>query len=201
MDKEQWDSYLNVINQKGGGNEGCCPNVLGKLLEHVPTADGQHNYALDVGVGTGGEVDKLQKKGYAVVACDLIPQNEQIIKADMHELPFPNELFDLVLFNQSFEHALAPYIVLCEANRVLKNGGFLAISWPMPCERWLKDAQHYSILTRPHLEALLNRCSFIVEYYNEVSEDGSESVEQQMQILLARKLTAPMRQQIRSVVQ
>ena len=189
MDHERWRSFLGFVDQRGGATHGCCPSVLKQLIERLPRALDGRNKALVVGAG-GGTAEKalLESLGYEVSQVDLIPQNDTIIAGDMHDLPFHKNFFNVVVYNQSFEHALSPFIALFEANRVLETGGLAAIAWPDTCERWTKDPQHYSVLTRMQMEALLNRTSFVITDYELVSEDGTDSTEQQMQIVLACKL-------------
>ncbi len=196
MDDARWNTFLHFVDQCGGGHTGCCPNVIGKMIKLLPGCldEKVNNKALVVGAGVGnGERKELEARGYVVTQVDLIPQNEAIIRGDMHDLPFQTGFFDVVIYNQVFEHSICPLMALFESNRVLKIGGIAAFAWPDVIERWVKDPQHYSVFNRLQMESLLNRLSFVVSHYEKVSEDGSKAEEQQMQVLLACKINEPFR--------
>jgi SAM-dependent methyltransferase len=84
----------------------------------------------------------LAERGYDVSAVDLVPQRfataTSELDLDVREcdieteaVPFADETFDAVLFNELFEHLrINPLFTLREAFRVLKAGGVLLLSTP-----------------------------------------------------------------------
>ncbi len=87
---------------------------------------------------TGG----LHKLGYNVIGLDIAPDrfsesiaslNLNVIKIDIEteELPFSDEEFDAVIFNEVFEHLrINPIFTLKEVYRVMKPNGILLLSTP-----------------------------------------------------------------------
>ena len=49
---------------------------------------------------------------------------------DMHSLPYPDDLFDLVVHSDTLEHVAHPVKALAECRRVLKAGGWLCFTVP-----------------------------------------------------------------------
>ena len=59
------------------------------------------------------------------------------------------------------EHAIAPYIALCEFNRALKPGGFLLIV--QPGEEWIECDYHYAWMYERQMREMLRKTKFCVE--------------------------------------
>lgn len=83
----------------------------------------------------------LKKLGYDVTGIDLnierlnkfISSNHLKIKqADVQQdkLPFKDNTFDLIIFNEVFEHLTNPIHALIECNRVLKKNGTFILTTP-----------------------------------------------------------------------
>lgn len=95
---------------------------------------------LDVGCGTGIFSDMANGKGAEVTGIDatdnlineakLHNPNISFLTGEMEELPFEDELFDVVCGFNSFQYAANTKNALTEAKRVLKPGGKLvAMIW------------------------------------------------------------------------
>ena len=82
---------------------------------------------LDMGAGDGETVALLRSLGYDAVGIDL-NSCENIISADMTDLPFGNECFDAVISECSFSVCGNTEKAFFEAHRVLKPGGMLCLS-------------------------------------------------------------------------
>lgn len=84
----------------------------------------------------------LKRIGFKVVGVDISPRilskfifryNLEVKKCDIEKqrLPFRNNYFDNILFNEVFEHLrIDPLSTLKEVNRVMKPGGLLILTTP-----------------------------------------------------------------------
>ena len=78
---------------------------------------------LCIGARTGQEVVAFQRIGCNnVIGIDLVECLPNVIKGDMHNLPFDRNTFDIV-FSNIFDHSLQPKIFISEIERVLKEDG------------------------------------------------------------------------------
>jgi SAM-dependent methyltransferase len=84
----------------------------------------------------------LKQYGYEVVGCDIAPErysstiqstglNVTKCNIETETLPFADNSFDAVVFNELFEHLrINPIFTLSEVMRIMKPGGILALSTP-----------------------------------------------------------------------
>lgn len=84
----------------------------------------------------------LMETGYDVTGLDLAPErfsevidenklNIQKVNFESHPVPFPDETFDVILFNEVFEHLRIDLIsTFKEVRRILKPGGIMLLSTP-----------------------------------------------------------------------
>jgi SAM-dependent methyltransferase len=86
-----------------------------------------------------------------------------------------DESVDFLFCRHSLEHSPYPIFTLMEYNRVLKQNGKLYIEMPAPdCPRaheW--NLNHYSILGRTQLAALLDRTGFGVDTFDILTFDAT----------------------------
>ena len=80
---------------------------------------------------------------------------------DMHDMSLPDRSFDGIYCRESYEHSVAPYIALCEMNRVLKLNGHVLIN--LPWEEWIREDSHFSVLTPAQMREMFFKCRFVVE--------------------------------------
>lgn len=95
---------------------------------------------LDIGCADGCETDVLHELGYDVIGitqgrvnveyANRKYPNVRVFEMDMHDLEFDNATFDCIYTNHTYEHALAPFILLLEMYSVLRPGGLLFINVP-----------------------------------------------------------------------
>ena len=89
---------------------------------------------LDLGCGLGGYPIAFQEEGAQVVGVDLergrIPGFHGKVTADALTVPFSEGSFDLVICASLIEHVSQPEVLIQEALRVLRPGGFLFLSYP-----------------------------------------------------------------------
>ncbi len=131
----------------------------------VNTIDFKNKKILDIGCEEGIIIDTLQKNfNCDVTGLTLKKENDKkdyIIIGDMHELPFDDDTFDIVLLMHTLEHSVAPYIVLNEINRILKNEGKVVIIMPEEGDLFTTTKEHYMTLTFRQLFNLLYKNNFI----------------------------------------
>jgi len=137
-----------------------------ELLENLPA---HCRMVLDLGCGDGWSVNYIkQNLGKDAVGFTCNPRELRFARrhypdvrirfGDMHALPFRNSQFDAVYCRECYEHSIAPYIAMCEMNRVLSRCGYLLIN--IPDEQWLKDRSHFSVLTESQMAEMFRRCHF-----------------------------------------
>jgi len=66
----------------------------------------------------------------AVVNVDIVPGPTINVCASVEQLPFPDEIFDLVVSQELLEHVRDPFRAMQEMRRVLKEGGVIYCQVP-----------------------------------------------------------------------
>jgi SAM-dependent methyltransferase len=93
---------------------------------------------------------ELRLRGYveshdlhAYVRGDLFPQHEGVQQIDLHQIPFPDATFDMVICNHMLEHVDDAPTALRELHRVLKPGGRAVCQTPFAARltRTFEDPQ------------------------------------------------------------
>jgi 2-polyprenyl-3-methyl-5-hydroxy-6-metoxy-1,4-benzoquinol methylase len=94
---------------------------------------------LDIGCGTGFFLNWAKRRGWQVwgldpseFACRYASQNYglNIFNAELSEINFSEEFFDVVTLWSVIEHVQEPLNLLLEVNRILKKKGMLGLSVP-----------------------------------------------------------------------
>jgi len=88
---------------------------------------------LCIGARYGIEMKVFQEFGFYsanIFGIDIYPRDEKIIKADMHNLPFEPETFDIIYSHHSLDHALFPKKAMEEFQRVSKKNAHWILSIP-----------------------------------------------------------------------
>ena len=81
---------------------------------------------LEVGCGFGWLSNGLVKMQRNVVKTDHQPTTPDVLDVDIHDMPFPDQSFDLVVCSNTIEHLKSPQIAIKEMRRV---GRRLWLSW------------------------------------------------------------------------
>ena len=100
--------------------------LLGKQREKIHTF-------LELGCGAGMVSCALRRRGRVPIAIDIRPGFDEravrervpFLRMDAAQLSFKDESFDFVFSLASFEHFNDPNLVLEEATRVVKIGGYI----------------------------------------------------------------------------
>jgi cyclopropane fatty-acyl-phospholipid synthase-like methyltransferase len=141
---------------------------------------------LDLGCGPGYFLDGMKERGYTdTVGVTLSPgdikicedKGHTIKKYDLSFLPqrdgYFDESVDFIFLRHALEHSPYPIFSIVEYNRILKQGAKMYIEVPAPdCERKHEyNLNHYSILGSNQLVALLTRCGFNIDEFNNLEFD------------------------------
>jgi len=101
------------------------------IVEQRCQMDNQ-SYVLDAGAGE--QPYRAIFEGLNYESTDMpggFYKNKQDFECELHDIPRPNNHYDLVLLTQVLEHVPDPHATLSEINRILKPNGKLLISVPL----------------------------------------------------------------------
>ena len=141
---------------------------------------------LDLGCGPGYFLDEMKERGYTnLTGVTLSPgdvkkcedKGHTIKKYDLSFLPqkdgYHDESVDFIFLRQALEHSPYPIFSLMEYNRVLKQFGKIYIEVPAPdCDRQHEfNLNHYSILGKNQLGALIQRTGFNIDSFQTFTFD------------------------------
>ena len=104
---------------------------------------------LCIGPRTEGEILNLFALGFSpenVSAVDLFTYSPWVDIGDMHELPYPDESFDLVLVGWVFAYSAAPEKAAAEITRVSKPGAYVSVG----CEYHPLTLEEYRAQNNPN---------------------------------------------------
>jgi len=144
------------------------------ILELANWVEAKDKNVLDLGCGDGGMLRIINER-YPETKLSGLTVREDEKKAasvgdfdvrvgDAHNLPWDNEIFDLVIARHMLEHSIAPLLVLSEVNRVLKPGGKFIICVPGIESEWIvKWEDHFSMLPKLAWEKLFCDAGFEIE--------------------------------------
>ena len=117
------------------------------LLDKARLFCGSEGLILDYGCGNGRIVEAGQHQGLKMYGCELFDHgsginiresleqkgllNKTVFEIVEDKIPFTDNMFDLVISNQVFEHVPNLDTTLAETHRVLKKGGKLICIFPV----------------------------------------------------------------------
>ena len=111
---------------------------LNELLEKYLPTGGTGLRLLDAGCGTGHHLAELRKRGYEVAGVDASKEmlryarennpESEILEADVEEIPFPDESFDIILSIEVLRHLPRSAKTISEMARLLKPGGYCLVT-------------------------------------------------------------------------
>lgn len=126
---------------------------LSRLLKKYLPENGEGLRLLDAGCGTGHHMAELAGRGYEVAGVDASKEmlefarennpGAEIYEADVDEIPFPDESFDIILSVEVLRHLPRSVKAISEMARLLKPGGFCLVT-AAP----LLDSNGYSLINK-----------------------------------------------------
>lgn len=153
----------------------------------------KYAHILDLGCGVGYFLDEMKEREYTTVhgvtlaAEDIAiceSKGHSIKKYDISFLPqkegYYDESVDFIFMRHALQNSPYPLLSLMEYNRVLKQGSKIYIEVPAPdCERRHEFyINNYSVLGANQWAALLIRCGFDIEEFNNLDFELSVQAEE-----------------------
>src|SRR5574341_379520 len=143
--EQQW----NIVQR-------CVPDVSsGARILEIGSGFGEFiRYTREMGLKACGIEPGMGRTQIAREVLALSDAGGCIVRGYGERLPFPDGCFDLVYSINVMEHVSDPGLVLSEAIRVLKSGGFLHFTIPNYGSWW---EGHYGILWFPRMPLWLSK--------------------------------------------
>jgi ubiquinone/menaquinone biosynthesis C-methylase UbiE len=180
-----WDDESNVIEAPS------CMKAGKKMIDKIfSLMDFEPKKILDAGCGIGIQTNFMNKRA-KTIGIDLV--EEPLIKArkkypgilfkamNICHTYFPNSEFDLVTSFSVIEHVLDTEAMFKEFNRILKKGGYLALTCPQQTffknlfitlfyyDRFFYPTNpHIRFYTKKTLKEILEKNGFEIVYYEPV---------------------------------
>jgi len=165
----KWQRYVQAeVNEYSATTEWV--DAQGQHIELMAMLPAGCRDVLDLGCGDGWSTHRLRMLGKNAGGVTINPKEAeharqlyqiQLLVCDMHDLSLPDRSFDAIYCRESYEHTVAPYIALCEMNRVLRMNGHALIN--LPWEEWIRENSHFSVFTPSQMREMFYKCRFVVE--------------------------------------
>lgn len=181
-----YNEYLYTNHIYDEGESGYHKELTGRVTtDYVDKLDLKKDCViLDLGCGPGYFLDEMKNRGYTNVTGVTLSQGDieicknkghTVKEYDLSFIPqidgYHDESVDFIFLRHALEHSPYPIISLMEYNRLLKQGCKIYIEVPAPdCERQHEfNVNHYSILGRTQLVALLLRTGFEIDRFDDIN--------------------------------
>jgi ubiquinone/menaquinone biosynthesis C-methylase UbiE len=135
-----WDSVADIYVEENDKISEVHNQRFTEAVKYLEPWGGEN--ILNIWSRDGGAISYLRKlnRNFNLVNCELSHKminiskknftRENFAECSLHEFPFTDEKFDLVLSLETLEHVPKPELFLKEVGRVLKKGGVLVMSTP-----------------------------------------------------------------------
>ncbi len=122
-------------------------NQAHRLIRELPRR------VLDVGCGSGEFLNEGMRRNLECWGIDLympsVKPRYRFVAGDFTRADLPAKFFDLIVFNDSFEHFLGPNLPLQRCEEVLLPDGYILINTPDP-DSWLARISGRSWISLKH---------------------------------------------------
>lgn len=156
------------------------------LVKHILPFITPDTVFLDIGCATGGLLKSLYADGYKYLFG--VDSTETYVKeasksdflniksGNAEDIPFEDDVFDVVFLDQVIEHVVSPMDVFIEVKRVLVKGGYFCIGAPDAARYgdfnffdyyWFLLREHIQHFDKFHLENLASKQGFELVVYEE----------------------------------
>jgi len=131
---------------------------------------------LDVGCRDSVLRSFFASQKYNWTGIDIQTLDNQVVKGDMHNLPFGDQAFNLIFCCHVFEHSDRPLLLLKELGRVTTAGGFVFLSTPAYSEYQIFrcDKTHILVPTMVQMKRLAELASMPIKHLMYHKEEGTE---------------------------
>lgn len=141
-----------------------------KLFDWV-NENGRGKRILNLGSGNG-LFDGYLLQDIKFINLDISPGKRNLdLIADAHQLPFPDNSFDIVYSIAVLEHVKKPWIVAGEISRVLRPGGHVVLE--LPFLNVIHDEHDYFRFTDKGIRSLFDEAMYEVVFEQVGSGGGS----------------------------
>lgn len=184
-EEEYSPSNIGSPNKEGdipGSSSQNSMNRYSSLFDFIKPYLLETSKILDIGCAMGGLLCFLKEKKYtelygidfSSLYVEVAQKNKglQIKKGSAEQIPFENNMFDLLVADQVVEHLFDPNDIFLEAKRLLKKNGYFCISVPnaqLYAENyffdfyWFLMREHVQHFDAYHLVALAKKHGFSLE--------------------------------------
>jgi SAM-dependent methyltransferase len=142
-------------------------------LKYIPNLEGKK--ILDVGsYDVNGTLKPIFEKGiYTGLDMEAGPNVDVV--SDAHNIPFENEVFDVVTSSSCFEHDDMFWVTFLEMCRVVKPGGYLYVQAPSngPYHGWPGDNWRFYIDSWKALEKWGKKLGYDIELIEHYIDESS----------------------------
>jgi len=126
-------------------------------------------------------IKRMEKQhGHRYITADIESPLAKV-KMDIHQIPFPDNSFDVVLCNHVLEHVKDDIQALSEIRRVLKPGGFTIVQVPFFSPVPEKTWEDSSIVDAKEREKHFGQADHVrrygLDYASRISQAGLQAVE------------------------
>lgn len=125
------------------------------LDNYLPLKIGQGSKVLEIGCTIGAFSKLLKERGFEVTATDVsefiikkakeLQKNVKFKILDIEKNVTENKKYDYIFAFEVLEHLNNPQKALCNIKKLLRRGGILVFSTPLPTKQTLADPMHINV--------------------------------------------------------